>query len=131
MGFAEYYQETRHTRGIYALKKKKEIVYIGSSSNIYTRILEHKIEGIKDFDTVSTIDLKFKNSGADTARKIFEMGIICKLKPKYNKIYFDNFRFWMYSIPCENIDKKIASMVIKKVDSYICKLEEGGHHGRA
>ncbi len=131
MEFSENYQELRHICGVYALKKDKTIVYIGSSVDIYTRILEHKVDGIKDFDTVASVETFGNNEGATVARKIYEMGVICKLKPKHNKIFFTNFRLWMYSLPCEKIRKDIADIVFKEVDRLISKLEIGGHHGRA
>ncbi len=98
MKFSKEYQYTRNKNGVYALIEDNEIVYIGFSKNIYTRLLEHKTDGEKNFNKVVT--RFFPPSNDDThIDKIFEMGIICKLKPKHNKIIFDNFRYWIYSLP--------------------------------
>ena len=126
MGFSEYYQETRHTNGIYALKKGDDIVYIGSSMDIYTRILEHKADGVKDFDTVSSIERKDGDDG--TIRKIIEMGVICELKPKYNKIYFDDYILWLFSLPSVEIKQKHIKGICKDVDNIVSKLYKGGHY---
>jgi len=128
MGFSDYYQDTRHTPGIYALKKDEEIVYIGSSRDIYTRLLEHKVDEEKDFDSASSIETIGKNEGADSFRKMIEMGIICQLKPKYNKIFFDNYKLWLFSLPCENIKKEHVDLFVKEVDIAISNLSKGGHY---
>ena len=128
MGFSEYYQETRHTNGIYALKKGDDIVYIGSSMDIYTRILEHKADEDKDFDSVSSISTIGKGEDAEVFREVIEMGIICKLKPIHNKIYFDNFVYWILSIPHYKFNISHADFLNKKASEGVSLLNSGGHH---
>lgn len=81
-------QEIKRKTGIYALKKDGVIVYIGQSSNVYCRVLEHIIENKKEFD-----DIKAVYHESKTVIEINEVAIIGLLKPKYNKlvIEFDLF----------------------------------------
>jgi excinuclease UvrABC nuclease subunit len=125
------HQHLRGKSGIYALKKRGKIVYVGSSLNIYTRILEHKADNKKDFDEISYHLYFSGNSGANFARKILEMGVICELTPKYNKIFFDNYKFWLYSLPCEEaeaIDRESYRLIVKMVKKIIKSLDGQHEH---
>lgn len=62
--------------GIYFLLYRKEIVYIGQSKNLSTRI---KCHGDKKFDTIRIIECSSKNMAR------YERRWILKFKPKYNK----------------------------------------------
>lgn len=60
--------------GIYFLFLNMELVYIGKSANIYTRLGGHH----KDFDRVAVIEVAEKDLGA------VEYALIGTFKPKHN-----------------------------------------------
>lgn len=64
--------------GLYILYEKDNIVYIGKSENIKSRVNQHKKDKI--FDSVQSI-LFIDNANID----IYEPYLINKYKPKYNK----------------------------------------------
>lgn len=123
------YQHLRGKIGVYALISDKKIVYIGSSCDIYTRILEHKAEGIKEFDSVTARTNTFiKNNPIfnNLITSIIEMGVICTLRPKLNIIMFNNFKHWIYSLPISEIkelDKNEIGMIEKQVENTIKELK--------
>lgn len=75
--------------GIYFLIKNHNIVYVGSSSHLFTRIKSHITENKKDFDSFSYVVCEEQD------RLLLESKYILKYLPKYNE-----------SIPCshENIN---------------------------
>ena len=66
----------------YILEFNKEIVYIGYSSNVYFRLVQHK--GTKHFETITLIEF----SNKETAR-FMEKKLIKKHKPKDNYQYLN------------------------------------------
>lgn len=81
-------QHIKRESGIYALKKHKEIVYVGQSNNVYTRILEHIVDKNKDFDEISVA------YNEDILKvQTMEVVVIGILKPKYNKLVIDSELF--------------------------------------
>lgn len=103
----EKYQHFRKKSGVYALVSKNKVVYVGSSKDIYTRILEHIIEGKKKFDNVVARTNRFYGNDDgfnDLLTRVVEIGVICKLRPPLNIIMFDNFKYWLYSLPIERIN---------------------------
>ena len=73
-------QKVKRDSGIYALFNKDELVYIGQSSNLYLRVLEHIVEGKKDFDGI-----KCAYNNKLLYILVMETILISKLKPKLNK----------------------------------------------
>jgi excinuclease UvrABC nuclease subunit len=51
----EIKKETLNISGIYLLFKDKELVYIGKSKYVYSRLTSHIIESVKDFDEMFVI----------------------------------------------------------------------------
>jgi predicted GIY-YIG superfamily endonuclease len=66
----------------YILEFNKEIVYIGYSSNLYLRLVQHK--GTKHFETITLIEF----SNKQTAR-LMEKALIKKYKPIVNYQYLN------------------------------------------
>lgn len=88
-------QKVRGVAGVYFLyNKDNELVYIGQSKNIYTRILEHKFENKKKFE--SFIHIKFDDT---FTREIYEITFISIAKPKYNKLVVDDINKWALNLP--------------------------------
>jgi len=72
-------------RGIYRLKYKGEVVYIGQSkTNVMKRICQHIDEGVKIFDSFTFTSCK-NYSDYDLNQK--EMKLIQRYWPKYNVIH--------------------------------------------
>ena len=97
--FVDRLQPFRGKSGIYFLVKNDDVVYIGESSNLYVRILEHRsglLEEpiVKDFDHVRPVIID-----DNAIRPFVEMFLICELQPTLNIIKFDNFTHWYNSIP--------------------------------
>ena len=116
-------QPLRGLTGVYFLyNSKKELVYIGKSTNMYSRILEHKFENKKDFSY-------FKAAGSEglTFVEIMEIYIIDRLRTKYNLINkrfietsFDNFYF---HLPTEVKEKISMNSILKgydKIINFVC-----------
>lgn len=95
----EISQHFRDLSCIYALKKNKEIVYIGTTGNLYTRLLEH-IKNGKDFDDVSAV-LMSKGKSSRLEIQIIEQCIISEFKPKLNKMMAKNSFEYLSLIPHE------------------------------
>lgn len=68
---------------IYCLIKDNEIVYVGKTINIQSRIFTHKKENFKDFDSFSII-AKLPNEISESELLKLEEKYIKLLKPKYN-----------------------------------------------
>lgn len=68
---------------IYCLIKGKEVVYVGKTINIQSRILTHKKDENKDFDSFSIIS-KLPNDISDAELLKLEEKYIKLLKPKLN-----------------------------------------------
>jgi len=104
----------RGQKGIYFLiDENKEPAYIGYSSNIYIRLLEHAVENKKKFKTIKSYDF---TGVSDKEILIIEMYLICHFKPKYNKVVFDNFNYWFWSLP----DK--YTMTIEEIEDLISDI---------
>lgn len=76
--------------GLYFLFMGQELVYIGKSIDVYSRIYTHRNNGV-DFDSAKFTEIK-----DDDTRDFFEIKMIWDLRPKYNlsiidpKVYLDN-----------------------------------------
>lgn len=112
-------QSLRGLTGVYFLyNDKKELVYIGKSTNMYSRILEHKFENKKDFSY-----FKAACSNSLTFVEIMEIYIIDRLRTKYillNKRFietsFDNFYF---HLPAEIKKGMPMNSILKAYDKII------------
>jgi len=71
---------------IYCLIEKNEIVYVGKTINIQSRILTHRKDNSKSFDSFSIIT-KLPNEISDSELLKLEEKYIKLLKPKYNIIH--------------------------------------------
>ena len=71
---------------IYCLIENNEIVYVGKTINIQSRILTHKRGEFKNFDSFSII-AKLPNEISDLELLKLEEKYIKLLKPKYNIIH--------------------------------------------
>lgn len=71
--------EVKKIRGIYFLFRGNELVYIGSSINITSRIETHRIQKQKEFDSYRILEL----NGNINLIKV-EARFIYKYKPIYN-----------------------------------------------
>jgi excinuclease UvrABC nuclease subunit len=108
-------QGYRNEQGIYVLTEKDSIVYIGYSSNVYTRILEHLVEDKKAFNKVHFFEIEHKDDPIKTNYLIIEMFLISKKIPKYNKLFFKNIKQWYWSLPCEKKDFEFYDMESNEV----------------
>ena len=66
--------------GIYFLLNDDEIVYVGISEDVYTRIAKHRKEGKKKFNRVTVFQVEDEKLRSD-----LEVEYIVHLAPKYNK----------------------------------------------
>lgn len=66
--------------GVYFLFCNEQVVYIGQSKNIMSRITTHKLEKVKEFDSFS-----YKIIWDEEVRKSEESFLIMKHSPLYNK----------------------------------------------
>lgn len=64
----------------YVLKMKNEIVYIGYSSNLYYRLVQHKRYG--NFDKIALIEYNNQKNA-----RAMERALIKKFKPQKNVLY--------------------------------------------
>lgn len=87
------------TSGVYMLYKNDNIVYVGESSNILSRIGQHIKEGVKDFDEFEYFELEEED------RMNLEAFIIRIVKPKYN-----------ISSGCPTYNKDIVKIDFSKFD---------------
>ncbi|CAB4149187.1 GIY-YIG nuclease superfamily [uncultured Caudovirales phage] len=71
---------------IYCLIEDNEIVYVGKTINIQSRIVTHKKGELKNFDSFSII-AKLPNEISDSELLKLEEKYIKLLKPKYNIIH--------------------------------------------
>jgi len=90
----EKIKQYRNCLGIYCLLKDDEIVYIGQSSNIYVRLLEHLVDEIKEFDNFICIENESK-----TLIEIEEVLLINHFKPIYNKLMANNSFTFLNTLP--------------------------------
>ena len=108
-------QEYRNRgRGIYFLIDNNDIVYIGRTSQLYIRILEHAAEGKKQFDNFYCI---VTNHLPITYEVELEMSMICFFKPIHNKIIFDSYFNWYHSIPYVNQKKEDRIENLDKIET--------------
>lgn len=73
------------TSGVYFLYKGDELVYIGESDSIFSRVGTHIREGVKDFDTWAYHEIE-----GTRERKALEGFLISIYKPKYNEVGLNN-----------------------------------------
>jgi excinuclease UvrABC nuclease subunit len=72
--------------GIYFLKQGNKIVYVGESTCIMSRIVQHYKENVKQFDSFQILENKLSNK----QRLNLEKRLIKKFRPKYNIVHNDN-----------------------------------------
>lgn len=100
-------QKIRNKAGIYALINDDNLIYIGSSFNMYTRVLEHIASAKITFNHILDVIVSEDAHTQDMEEiRIIEMGIICATRPPSNKICFDDFREWIYSLPHKQYTNK-------------------------
>jgi len=73
-------KELKGVSGIYRLYKINEVVYVGVSNNIGTRVAGHKREGVKDFD-----EFDYYPTLSMSDAYVYEMYYIAIHKGFYNK----------------------------------------------
>ena len=115
-------QSVRNLTGVYFLyNKNKELVYVGKSVDIYTRILEHKFENKKDFSY-------FKATGTvkHTFAELLELALIDRYKNKYNllnkaftNMSFDKFYFHLPTEIKNNTSLESIYSAIRDLSHYI------------
>lgn len=100
--------------GLYYLYKDDVVVYIGVSKNIYVRVLEHCFEEAKEFDSikVDTFDGAFNQ----TLLEVFEVMLISKQKPKYNKLVVNDLFSYYNSLPSVVIKELGNNQDYKEMD---------------
>lgn len=78
----------KNIAGIYFLFNEDEIVYIGQSVAVHTRIHKHVIEGIKVFDSFTIVEMPDYNQ-----RLLREKQLIETFKPKHNNVLLKDLGF--------------------------------------
>lgn len=94
-------QSFRNIDCIYALRKNREVVYVGITSNLYVRALEHINNG-KDFDDLSCV-LISKNRNSKEYKEVIEQLIISEFKPKLNKLMTKSAEEYLNLIPYTSV----------------------------
>ena len=74
---------------IYCLICDDEVVYVGKTISIQSRIFTHKKEGLKKFDSFSIV-AQLPNEISDSELLKIEEKYIKLLKPKYNIVHNEN-----------------------------------------
>lgn len=76
--------------GVYLLFKNRELIYIGKSKYVYSRLTSHITESLKDFDQMFVIECD------ETELEQLEYSAINEFKPKLNKTggRFTNHRLY-------------------------------------
>jgi hypothetical protein len=82
---------------IYALIKDQEIVYIGQSSNVMSRLGSHIQEKRKDFDSYAIVCKVSQNEVDEVERKYID-----DLKPKYNIVHNKHDSSYVRQKPARN-----------------------------
>jgi excinuclease UvrABC nuclease subunit len=77
------------TPGIYFLFDGDEIVYIGKSINIESRVVNHRGQGEKEFDSYSFVEVH-----DELLRNHLEAYYIYTVSPKYNSVVPPNNRYF-------------------------------------
>lgn len=87
--------------GIYFLMEDSEIVYVGQSTDVARRIIEHVKMG-KLFNKFYALDCSeyHPDGGHINWLNEFEASYIAKFKPKLNKAFPPNTSFWTLSVIC-------------------------------
>ena len=111
----EEIQHLFRNSGIYSLLKDNEIVYIGRSRNVYQRVLEHIVEGKKDFDKAFAA-----GRGGEIYMDIMEVLLIAELHPKYNLLKIDKTLF-LRVLPFD-CKKEISPLIDNEVSQFIKRL---------
>lgn len=83
MGYGYNGKLSFNIAGCYFLWDKNNIVYIGESTCIMSRLVQHQKEGKKAFDRWTFKEIK----GTDKQRQAHEKKLIKHYKPKYNKVH--------------------------------------------
>ena len=68
--------------GIYLLKQKDKVVYVGQSIDISFRVKTHSMDNLKEFDDISIIECSKKNLNS------VESFYIQYYNPRYNKQFY-------------------------------------------
>lgn len=112
-------QKYRHEAGVYGLYKKEELVYVGTSNNVYMRILEHFYENKKSFDSI-----KVNIDNNITFNEISEVYIIAKLKPKYNKLVASSAEDYIKMLPSQIKETEAMKNLIIRRKSLLMYFSE-------
>lgn len=87
-------EELRNKTGIYCLIDFGKIVYIGQSTNMYLRILEHISDGKKTFNDIVSIERDDK-----LLVEIVEVMMIVEIRPIYNKLILNSEFVFLNTLP--------------------------------
>ena len=82
-------KEVSFFKFIYCLISEDEVVYVGKTISIQSRIFNHKKEGLKKFDSFAIVAQLPNEISASELLKIEEK-YIKLLKPKYNIVHNEN-----------------------------------------
>jgi len=104
------------------LNKEGEIIYVGKSKNVISRVINHNNLSEKCYEEVEFIDFAKLNN--ETERDIYEVYYINKYSPKYNKK--DNRRDDITGLPLLDIDFK--HKINKDILKYRKKLKKGEYY---
>lgn len=111
--------------GVYCLKNKKEILYIGKGADLRERIKNHFQQPThKDYfflDKVKKIGYMKTNSEIEAL--ILEANLIKKYQPKYNVIWKDDKNYFFVGMTKEDFPRIFLTHQRKKLDVESVKLE--------
>lgn len=91
-------KNARGMAGIYFLFENENLVYIGQSSDVYVRLLEHLAENEKKFTSFELCGVN-KNQQDEFLFQLFELCSISVYKPKYNKLVVKDLWEWYNILP--------------------------------
>jgi len=127
------------TPGVYALKKGKELLYIGKATNIRERVKNHfpsRSEGERRTNVLRTgqpayrdylfIDkvkkIGYIKTNSEIEALILEANLIKKYQPKYNVVWRDDKNYFFVGITTEDFPKVFITHQTKlKIEN--CKLK--------
>jgi hypothetical protein len=106
----------KDTRGVYFLFLNEQIVYVGQSGNVYSRIKTHIEEGVKIFNR-SFVQIIPPEINLLAVEKFY----ILKFRPKYN--YETNAKSCDTPLSSEYVVKELANVWKGKIDQIDLKEE--------
>lgn len=117
----DYLQKLKRQNGLYFLYNNDELVYIGQSKSVYTRVLEHIVDNKKTFNDVTALYHEDV-----TNSEIMEIALIYLKKPKYNKLVIQDIGKFLFLLPsCVGEFFKNKENVLNEAQKIIQLLEDG------